>query len=87
MNETDKLLNDNNKDNKDNKNIDIYVDIDLQSSTINSIDKDKKENKTEKNKSINQSLCNCCKILEPQEKIICGALISSIIITLLLIFL
>ena len=84
MNETDKLLNDNNKDNKDNKNIDIYVDIDLQSSTINSIDKD---TKNEKEKSINQSLCNCCKILEPQEKIICGALISSIIITLLLIFL
>ena len=84
MNETDKLLNDNNKDNKDNKNIDIYVDIDLQSSTINSIDKD---TKNEKEKSINQSLCNCCKILEPQEKIICGALIGGIIITLLLIFL
>ena len=86
MNETDKLLNDNNKDNKDNKNIDIYVDIDLQSSTINSIGIDK-YTKNEKEKTINQSLCNCCKILEPQEKIICGALISSIIITVLLIFL
>ncbi len=84
MNETDKLLNDKNKDNKDNKNIDIYVDIDLQSSTINSIDK---YTKNEERKTLNQSLCNCCKILEPQEKIICGALISSIIITVLLIFL
>ena len=81
MNETDKLLNDNNKDNK---NIDIYVDIDLQSSTINSIDT---YTKNEERKTLNQSLCNCCKILEPQEKIICGILIGGIIITVLLIFL